>query len=162
MLLQLAAKKMKQLAFTFSGSNDKAIAVLETKGGWAAKKKKKEKIIQKNKLLTLRINNLRSRLFWDLLLGSMCARLARRVFYFRTRAYDAVFKGQRGKPLVFNGFSGICCLFYPFFISSMAVLWEVNFRARNERRRIYVTLGTGRFNVEVRAFLSTGIRTGRF
>ena len=35
--------------------------------------------------------------------------------------------------------------FIPFFISSMAVLREVNFRARNERRRIYVTLGTGPF-----------------
>ena len=44
MLLQLAAKKVKQLAFTFSGSNDKAIAVLETKRGWAAKKKTEEKL----------------------------------------------------------------------------------------------------------------------
>ena len=45
----------------------------------------------------------------------MYARLARRVFYFRTCAYDAVFEGFRGNPSVFNGFFGICCLFYPFF-----------------------------------------------
>ena len=33
---------MKQLAFTFSGSNDKAVTVLETKRGRAAKKKQKK------------------------------------------------------------------------------------------------------------------------
>ena len=144
MLLQLAAKKVKQLAFTFSGSNDKAIAVFETKRGWAAKKKKKKnyikKIYSRYALITCDQG-----FFFDLLLGSMYARLARRVFYFRTCAYDAVFEGHRGNPSVFNAFFGICCLFYPFCISSMAALWEVNFRVRNERRRIYVTLGTGPF-----------------
>ena len=168
MLLQFAAKKVKQLAFTFSGSNDKAITVLETERGWAGKINKRKIMQQRShsicwtkgekRLKTIRINNLLSRLFLDLLLGSMYARLARRVFYFRTCAYDAVFEGHRGKPLVFNSFFGICCLSYPF----LSALWEVKFRARNERRRIYVSLGTGRFNVEERAFLSIGIRTGRF
>ena len=172
MLLQFAAKKVKQLAFTFSRSNDKAITVLETERGWAAKINKRKIMQQRShsicwtkgekRLKTIRINNLLSRLFLDLLLGSMYARLARWVFYFRTCAYDAVFGGYRGKPLVFNGFFGICCLPYPFFISSMAALCEVNFRARNKRRRIYVALGTGHFNVEERAFLSIDITTGRF
>lgn len=118
MLLQLAAKKVKQLAFTFSGSNDKAITVLETKRGRAAKKKTKEKLYSnvlvqfvepkgKKRLKTLRLNNCDQGLF-----------------HFRTCAYDAVFEDHRGKPSVFNGFFEIFCLSYPLFISSVAVLWK--------------------------------------